>query len=87
MGAEAPASRGWVRQFRYDSTKRGSPCLRRACRVAAGPKIIYALEIEKSRLGVSRLFCSVGLLRRGDCNHGLQAQGNDLGSDHFARDD
>jgi hypothetical protein len=27
------------------------------------------------------------LLRRSDCSDGLQAKGNDLGTDHFARDD
>src|SRR5712664_3477727 len=27
------------------------------------------------------------LLRRNDCSDGLNAQGNDLGTDHFARDD
>jgi len=29
----------------------------------------------------------VGLLRRRDGGDGLQAEGNDLGTDHFARDD
>jgi len=36
----------------------------------------------------SRLLCSTGLLlRRRDGCDGLQAEGNDLGTDHFARDD
>ena len=35
----------------------------------------------------SRLLCLTGLLRRRDGGDGLQAEGNDLGTDHFARDD
>ena len=42
---------------------------------------------KESRLGGAGSVVWTGLLRRRDCGDGLQAEGNDLGTDHFTRDD
>jgi hypothetical protein len=42
---------------------------------------------EKEPARRSRLLCLTGLLRRRDGGDGLQAEGNDLGTDHLARND
>ena len=42
---------------------------------------------KESRLGGAGSVVWTGLLRRCDGGDGLQVEGNDLGTDHFARDD
>jgi hypothetical protein len=62
------------------------PVLIRAMRRARVGVGIMTQEKE-SRLGGAGSVVWTGLLRRRDGGDGLQAEGNDLGTDHFARDD
>ena len=79
---------GWLRDRRYLRPSSFEPSDEQllAFETRVRGRIMYDPG-EKEPARGSRPLCSKGLLRRRDGGDGLQAEGNDLGTDHFARND